>query len=535
MNALRLHWIVLFFALNLTALGEPTIAVGEDLARCFSRAEEGEPLRCVAFGGSITQAGEGWIGPWLREQFPKSPIVMVNAGMSATGSALGVFRLERDVITFQPDLVLVEFCVNDGGLSDEDAVRYLESIVVRLKGLPNPPAIVMVEAATRDGVNLQRHRSVARHYGLLEVDLQKAITEEMRVSGQAWETLFSDDVHPNKVGHQLYARMIAGALKPFLNRSANSKTTALPMPPPLSAKPLLLDAYLMNLAQVVPAENWRAEASLPFWWDRFFLGTLASTKPGAFLRFPVRGTSLGIMYPMHAEYGCFWASVDGSGPREIRANSRGGYGYTILGSDLSPREHIVEIADSSTGAPARLGYLLVAGQSGADRTMSVQGNTGARVAASLKFSTIPASQWQWTGPFRPDDKSAPDAREWIHKVFPPEVQEPVQWQSLTGKERRLDFFKWVESPAIVYASTEWDASHAGGVILALAADYYAKVWLNGELVATWDGPHGSPDERRLFPATSQAGKNRIVVKLGSGSKGFGFSLEIAEKDSPGKN
>ncbi len=529
------HLAVLFFTLSLSAFGEHTIPAGEDLVPVLARSEEGVPLRCVAFGGSITQAGEGWIGPWLREQFPNSPIVMINAGMSATGSALGVFRLERDVIAFQPDLVLIEFCVNDGGLSDEDAVRYLESIVVRLKGLPNPPAVVMVEAATRGGVNLRRHRSVAGHYGLLEVDLQKAVVEEMRASGQAWETLFSDDVHPNKVGHQLYARIIAGALKPFLNRSAHSETTARAMPPHLSAKPLLLDAYMMNLAQVVSAENWRTEPSLPFWWNRFFLGTLVSTKPGAFLRLPVRGTSLGIMYPMHAEYGCFWVSVDGTDPREIPANSRGGYSYTILGNHLSPTEHNVEIATSSIKAPARLGYLLVAGQSGADRAMRVQGNTGARVAASLNFSTIPASQWQWMGPFRLDDKSASDAREWIHHAFPPEAHEPVQWQSLTGKEGHIDFAKLVESPAIVYASTEWDASHAGGVILAMKADYYAKVWLNGELLATWDGPHGSTDERRLFAATCPAGKNRIVVKLGSGSKGFGFSLEIADTDSFGTN
>jgi broad specificity polyphosphatase/5'/3'-nucleotidase SurE len=43
--------------------------------------------------------------------------------MSATGSSLGVFRIERDIIAHQPDLVAIEFCVNDSGFTDEQAVR----------------------------------------------------------------------------------------------------------------------------------------------------------------------------------------------------------------------------------------------------------------------------------------------------------------------------------------------------------------------------------------------------------------------------
>jgi hypothetical protein len=141
---------------------------GRDLLPVFARAHAGQPLRAAAIGGSITQAGGGWLEPWLREQFPKAAVTMRNAGMSATGSALGVFRLERDVISAQPDLVLIEYAVNDGGTSDEDAIRYTESIVVRLKSLPHPPAIVFVEAAAKGGSKRHRHQRVAKHYGLLD-------------------------------------------------------------------------------------------------------------------------------------------------------------------------------------------------------------------------------------------------------------------------------------------------------------------------------------------------------------------------------
>jgi lysophospholipase L1-like esterase len=260
----------LFIALGLAetlAGGEPSL-IGSDVAAAFERASKGAPLRYVALGGSITQAGDGWIGPWLRRQFPNSRVTVVNSGMSATGSALGVFRVERDVIAHQPDLVAIEFCVNDGGLNDEDAVRYLESLIVRLKRLPQPPAIIILEAAAADGVNLKRHRQVARHYDLLEIDLQKAVNDELGKSGRTWDAYFSDDVHPNAEGHSYYARVIEEKLTPFLGNSAVRPETALP--PPMSRKPLLMDGRMVAISGLADAPGWKTESSPEIWWNRFF-------------------------------------------------------------------------------------------------------------------------------------------------------------------------------------------------------------------------------------------------------------------------
>ena len=125
--------------------------VGRDILQVFTEAHRGEELRAVAMGGSITQAGKGWVGPWLQQQFPNSKVSMHNAGMSGTGSNLGIFRLERDVIEYNPDLVFIEYAVNDGCGKVEDVIRWLESLVVRLKLLPQPPAIVFLEAAAQNG------------------------------------------------------------------------------------------------------------------------------------------------------------------------------------------------------------------------------------------------------------------------------------------------------------------------------------------------------------------------------------------------
>lgn len=339
---------------------------GADVARVFAAARAGAPLRYVALGGSITQSGAGWIGPWLRDQFPASRVTTVNSGMSATGSALGIFRLERDVISHQPDLVAIETCVNDDGLPDDVTVRYVESLVVRLKRLPHPPAIIFLEAAAKQGSRIQRHRHVARHYGLFEVDLQAAVEAELQRTGQDWAAFFSDAVHPNEAGNRFYARMIERTLAPLLDQ--NPKAGNVVLPRPLSEKPLILDGRMVPLFGITGAPGWRKNASPPFWMDAFFNGTLSASEPGAALEIPFRGTWAGVFYPMDKSYGTFDASIDGGEPRRITPNTRGGYSLDIVGRDLPAGEHVLRItlpaADSSPGVngEVRLGYLLLAGE-----------------------------------------------------------------------------------------------------------------------------------------------------------------------------
>ncbi len=52
---------------------------------------------------------------WLRGRYPKAKFVEIFAAVSGTGSNYGAPRLERDVLRHKPDLLFVEFAVNDGG------------------------------------------------------------------------------------------------------------------------------------------------------------------------------------------------------------------------------------------------------------------------------------------------------------------------------------------------------------------------------------------------------------------------------------
>ena len=66
---------------------------------------------------------------WFRQEFPKAHIEGINAGIGGTGCELGAYRLAHDVLCHKPDLLFIEFAVNDNADPSEQIVRTMEGIV----------------------------------------------------------------------------------------------------------------------------------------------------------------------------------------------------------------------------------------------------------------------------------------------------------------------------------------------------------------------------------------------------------------------
>lgn len=72
----------------------------------------------------------------LAKLYPGVPINIINAGISAGNAVHGLDRLERDVLRYRPDLVVVCFGLNDVWQKEDGLERYLDSlkrIFTRLK------------------------------------------------------------------------------------------------------------------------------------------------------------------------------------------------------------------------------------------------------------------------------------------------------------------------------------------------------------------------------------------------------------------
>ena len=104
----------------------------DGLPNAAEKLQVGGEVNVVFLGGSITHAAASpkgyvtFVGDWLKAHYPKAKINTINSGISGTGSDFGAARYDRDVLAKKPDLVFIEFCVNDG---DSDRTDSIEKMV----------------------------------------------------------------------------------------------------------------------------------------------------------------------------------------------------------------------------------------------------------------------------------------------------------------------------------------------------------------------------------------------------------------------
>lgn len=224
------------------------------LPNFLAKLKRGEPVKIAYFGGSIT-AQTGWrvqSRKWLQEQFPEAEISEIHAAIGGTGSSLGVFRLEADALNDKPDLLFVEFAVNDAAASPESIRKAMEGIVRKTwRLLPETDICFVYTVTAKDTPGLaagkmKRSESVmeeiADHYAIPSVHMgvevariekdgklvmQSADSLMTRVSGDelneaaamATDTegriIFSKDgVHPYpETGHVLYTQALTRSLE----------------------------------------------------------------------------------------------------------------------------------------------------------------------------------------------------------------------------------------------------------------------------------------------------------------------------------
>lgn len=120
------------------------------LKRVMERAMAGEMITLGFLGGSITQGSLATkpencyayrVYEWWSRQFPNAKTMYVNAGIGATTSEYGVARVEADLLKHQPDVVIVEFSVNDE--STEHFKETYEGLVPKNPAGGNSPCCII--------------------------------------------------------------------------------------------------------------------------------------------------------------------------------------------------------------------------------------------------------------------------------------------------------------------------------------------------------------------------------------------------------
>ena len=187
---------------------------------------ERNTMNVLFFGGSITAGANAakyensWayqVSEYLNNRLSGIKLNFINAGLSGTGTGIGALRLNEHVLKHKPDMVFLEFAVNDSWNAAKDEEQVLSSMeyIVRTLLKTNPLIkIVMVYSAMRGwkacgGV----HEKVARHYQIPSIDIQEYMRSIIENGLYSWDDLFADDVHPNDKGHELYSQYIINRLE----------------------------------------------------------------------------------------------------------------------------------------------------------------------------------------------------------------------------------------------------------------------------------------------------------------------------------
>lgn len=223
----------------------------DGLPNFLKKCEEGKDIKIAYLGGSIT-AQEGWRVQSLalfRKLYPKAKFEEINAAIGGTGSDFGVYRLQKDVLNFKPDLLFVEFATNDGNRRD---TKYMESIVRNTwKTFPACDICFVytvagnkAQAALENGelyTAARAHEAVASHYGIPTIHMGVKAAELARAGKLEWKAKMGkmeqvsgdalniksdinvnsngkipfsrDGVHPYlDTGHKLYTEAIANSI-----------------------------------------------------------------------------------------------------------------------------------------------------------------------------------------------------------------------------------------------------------------------------------------------------------------------------------
>jgi lysophospholipase L1-like esterase len=346
------------------------------IQRIMFKAQRGEPITIATLGGSITQGSRATqmknrypnvITAWWQTAFPTSKITLVNAGIGSTGSDFGALRVGSHVLSHHPDLVVVEFAVNDANTRAK--AETFEGVIRQILADPGNPAVVVLFMSDH-GHNAQEQQSaVAAHYDLPMVSYRDALWPEIDAGRLQLNAITMDNLHPNDRGHVITGQLLDHLFEIALQKMPVSEPAAVAyaMPAPLISD-TFQHVYFVEGSDMKPTANtgWTFDPARN-------VNSWKTEKPGSSIEFDIPGGSMIFLnyYRVHGALGEVETTVDGTPAKTVDAwfdQTWGSYRETtLLANDLPPGKHHVKIVlsksknDQSTGFEFRITGLAAAG------------------------------------------------------------------------------------------------------------------------------------------------------------------------------
>lgn len=323
------------------------------MADVFQKAQNGEDITVAYIGGSITEGYNAGTTEFyaktctdlLQGYFPDITVTGVNAGISGTPSLLGNLRLERDVLSADPDIVFVEFAVNDG--QEADYKNAYESLVRTLLTQEKDIAVVLLFTVLDSGYTCQEHMSkIGANYDLPMISVHDSVYEEIEAGRMTWQDYSNDQSHPNAYGHKCITDFVDNYYQkvlPVVAENVGEVSKELP-DPVFSAKYMnmhYMDSATMDGVELDGFEQYDTHGSFHNGW--MYRGT-----DGGSMKFTVDCSVLEMVFKANNsdKYGTADIYVDGEKVKSVVSNMSDGWNNPVtayLIDNDSSAEHTVEI------------------------------------------------------------------------------------------------------------------------------------------------------------------------------------------------
>ncbi len=342
-----------------TGFVQPNYNVNTDfnrLQKLKAKVASGKNITIGVIGGSITAGANaepmisnsygGRIKNYFESKFGIS-VNLINAGIGSTNSYFGAIRAEEHILKNNPDLVVVDYAVNDG-LEPLYQQTY-EGLLRKILKAPGHPALVTTMFCTQAGISGQALKvPIVQNYRVPIISYNDTIKNNIINGKKTWLDYYKtattpdgDGVHPNTAAHQKAADLFALIFNQITANQNATITTILPAPLFNSD---FEDAFFLSNTDIIPIKTgtWIDGGSI---FDFRTGKGWRSSQSGSELTFTITGDVAAVTYwkrPENEQYGRAEVWIDNK-PSTIIDGSNGGALDQHIMSGLGNGSHQLHI------------------------------------------------------------------------------------------------------------------------------------------------------------------------------------------------